>query len=166
MRCYRSARGFANDFRRRNGEPNPSTASTKYIIEYDNGRHEVQSYAPKSYRHVEKTIFVVDDVGVAERIYGLWVERPTQVGRRWLFEIMLQRVTRRLRDEGVYLSAYGPSDDTGAGRVLDRYVDAAVKDLSSVIVPRIIDHVTRRMEAAGEFAVLDCFGDSLNNPPS
>ena len=65
MRCYRSARGFANDFRRRNGDPAPEQSNTKYVIEYDDGHKVESNHAPSSYQHITKAVFVVDGVGMA-----------------------------------------------------------------------------------------------------
>ena len=68
MRCFRTTRQFARQFCQERGRYQPR--STWYLVEYQSGQYERLLHAPRSYAHVTKVVFCVDEEGFVERIHG------------------------------------------------------------------------------------------------
>lgn len=161
MRCFKSTRGYVNRFCRDKGRSRPR--STWYWVEYEDGRYERLLHAPKSYRKVKKVVFCVDDEGFAERFLRLWIEQPTVRGRRWLVEREAKRVLDSLLVRGVSYLPYNVNNEVH--NKLESYLSEAKQAHRQEFDRKVLETACEAMSKAGEFALLNHYGDSLSNPP-
>jgi hypothetical protein len=165
MRCFRSTREYVNWFCRDKGRYGPK--STWYWVEYDDGRYQRLSHAPRSYAHVNKAVFCVDEEGFVERIYGRWIECPGAVGRKWLLALELRRVFQEVVDtKGHYDVLHAPINVAAEVHArIKPYLTAAKNKFRQEYNTRVLKAAEEEMVKAGEFALLDAYGDSLDKPP-
>lgn len=164
MRCFKSTREYVNWFCRDKGCYGPK--STWYLVEYDDGRHERLLHPPKSYVHVRKVVFCVDDEGFVERVYRRWVERPRSVGRQWLLALELRRVLHAMTVATNWSDVLSPPMNVAAEvrARIEPYLSAA-RETVRAEQKKVLEAAHQEMVKAGEFALLDVYGDSLDKPP-
>jgi hypothetical protein len=135
-----------------------------FVVEYDDGRQEVTDKPPRSYRRVSKALCIVGN-HIAERVHGFWVECPSPRGRRWLFQRALREAVDRLQSEGLCFSASVPFEANGMSHPLNYYLKQAMSEVGDAFGQKVTEAMALRMDDEGEFDLLNCYGDSLQNAP-
>jgi hypothetical protein len=137
------------------------------LLEYDNGRYERLLHAPKSYSRVRKVVFCVDDEGFLERLHGVWVEQPGEIGRKWLFVLELRKVFHAMLKRTNWCDVLVPPTGVNGtiSEKLGSYLANARAKLRDEHNLNVLGTAYFEMNKAGEFALLNQYGDSLDKPP-
>jgi len=71
---------------------------TWYLARYDDGKYLCTDRPPKNYDHVKRVFYSANNERFAERVDGMWVERPTVLERRWPVVSELRRAIDSLAE--------------------------------------------------------------------
>jgi hypothetical protein len=160
MKCYRTPNEFAKKICRENHESRPKEAW--FLVEDPCFGLKIQEKAPRTH-DLKRVIYCVDRKRFAERLYGVWVENPSDEDKVLLEQRRLRQAFDRLRENPRSGSLCAPDVEKDVQKRLDTYLEWARDHCSDEkFNAKVLDEALAMMQRNSCFHRLETEGDPLD----
>jgi hypothetical protein len=160
MKCFKTARDFARKVCREKGQSSPR--EQWYLVDNPPFGISITEKAPRSHG-LKRIIFCVDRERFAEKMYGVWVENPSEQDKELLKQRRLCQAFDCLRGNPCNGNLSAPYDvEEDIKKELDSFLYWA-KDRCSdqAFNTKVLEKTLASLQQSGKFSLLNMEPDPL-----